>query len=352
MIINVCGFGWSGSGAVLDLLREYENVSFPTNADWEFNFLWAPDGLYDLEQKLTRKHCRIFDSDLAIRRFLSISKEYGYKNGIFKYDKVFKRSFYKLCEDYINDLVQFKLHALTFSHSLHPTNKDKIINFYNWILKCLFFKIGFKHNGRNLYDKFCIHNYKEMIVSYNPDNFLEITQNFVDSLLSLVRKEKDSILVLNQSVPPDVPYLFDHFFKEAHKTVLVRRDPRDTYIIIKELKGISKPVPTNLDDFITFYKKTIEDTRIPDTENILSIQFEDLVYNYEDTVLKIEKFVGLSTHKELYKYFKPKQSINNTQLVKLYPKYEDDIKIIEQELSGSLFPFKKYDFVRTNNGIF
>lgn len=49
MILNVCGFGWSGSGAYIDLLREYEETEFPTDKDWEVTFLWVSDGIIDLE---------------------------------------------------------------------------------------------------------------------------------------------------------------------------------------------------------------------------------------------------------------------------------------------------------------
>lgn len=353
MIINVCGFGWSGSGAVLDLLREYEGVGFPTKNDWEFNFIWAPDGLYDLEMKLNKKHCRIFDSDLAIKRFLSIAKEYGDKRGIFQYDKVFKESFYKQCEDYINTLIQFRLKALTFSHSLHPSLGDRIINQYNrWLEILLFNSISRKIKANNLYSKLYCKNYKEMQVSYNPDNFKEETQKFIESLLKQIRRESDKILVLNQSVPPDDPYLFDHYFREDHKTIIVRRDPRDTFLIINKLKGISRPVPTNINDFITFYKKTIFETILPDTDSVMSLQFEDLVYDYENTVKKIEQFVGVNSHKEKFNFFDPRKSMNNTQLIRLYPEFISEIKIIERELHDSLYPFNLHGFVRTTNEIF
>ena len=41
----------SGSSAVTDLLREYEGIN-TKNSDFEYVFLYAPDGLFDLEYKL------------------------------------------------------------------------------------------------------------------------------------------------------------------------------------------------------------------------------------------------------------------------------------------------------------
>ena len=75
MIVDVTGFGWSGSGAVHDLLREYDDVHFASFDDFEFTLLWMVDGIADLEYKLCEKHCRYGDSDRAISRFLEINKK-------------------------------------------------------------------------------------------------------------------------------------------------------------------------------------------------------------------------------------------------------------------------------------
>lgn len=353
MIVNVCGFGWSGSGAYLDLLREYEEITFPTSDTWEFNFLWAPDSLYDLEQKLCVKHCRIFDSYLAIERFLEIAKRYGDKKGPFKYDKFLEKPFYDQCEEYINKLAQFHLEANCFVHKLHPTSKDKLIVFYNRLLgHFLYNRYAKKFEPiKNTYKRLKLNNYKEICVAYNPDNFLEITQDFVASILNQMRNDKNRILVLDQSVPPDVPNLFDHYIKENHKTIVVRRDPRDNFITINELKGIGRPVPTKVDDFILFYKKIVAETKLPDSENLLSINFEDLIYDYDQTVKRIENFVGIKSHINKESFFIPNKSINNTQLVEIYPQYQKEICKIEEELQDCLYTFpKKVD--RTSKHIF
>lgn len=352
MIINLCGFGWSGSGAYVDLLREYDEVWLPSQDSWEFNFLWAPDGLYDLEQKLCMKHCRIFDSFLAIERFLEIAKIYGSKSG-YNYDKYFAKPFYQQCEDYINKLIQFQLETYCFVHRLHPTLHDKLVLYYNGILGRLFgnrllweFDIF-----RNIFYKCRLNNFKQVSVSYNPEDFIDETQKFIDSLISQLRPDKDKVLLLDQSVPPDMPLLCEHFFKEQQKTIVIRRDPRDQFVTINELQGIPRPVPTNVDDFILFYRKTIADTKLPDSDQILSLNFEDLIYDYNKTVEKTEAFLGISMHNNPLKYFDPQKSINNTQLKYKYPKYENEINKIESELSDCLFSFDR-NFKRTTGTIF
>lgn len=344
MILNLCGFGWSGSGAYHDLLKEYDGVCSPTNDDWEFSFIWLPDGLYDLEYKLCKKHCRIFDSELAIKRFLEISKIFGDKHNVFKYDRYLQRPFYDQCKEYVDKLIQFKLKAYGFNQRLHPTVKDRIILLYNKVV-------------RNILPYFLaktvvIENYKQLMVSYNPSNFLSITQDFVESILSQIRSNNDKILLLNQSLPPDQPNLFDHFFKESHKTIIIRRDPRDTFITIKKLTGKPLPVPQDVNDFIVFYRKTIAETIIPDSDLILSLNFEDIIYNYEETVAIVENFANPGKHISPFSFFDPKKSINNTQLKYLYPEFKTEIEAIERELSDFLYPFEKYDFKRTSNKIF
>lgn len=351
MIINVCGFGWSGSGAYLDLLREYEEVTFPTNNDWEFNFLWVPDGLFDLEYKLCNKHSRIFDSALAIDRFLGIAKEF--EGGIFRYNKVLGVSFFDMCKEYVDRLVQFKLETNSIIHKLHPTTRDRLVKYFNKFLTVLLQNIIMKQIvSKDTFFKLRFNNYKSMCVSYNPDNFDDITKEFVESILSRIRLDKNKILVLNQALPPDQPELFEHFFKEDIKTIIIKRDPRDCFILMNRLKGTSKAVPTNVEDYITFYKKTILQTRKCDKENIITLQFEDLIYNYEDTIKRVESFFNIHEHNLKYRFFKPQQSVNNTNLVEIYPEFKNDVDRIANEISSELYSFDKYNMKRNSNLFF
>lgn len=95
MIIDVTGFGWSGSGAVLDLLEEYDDVCFPqTKSDmpWEFTFLQCVDGIADLEWHLMHMHRRIFDSDKAFRRFWALAERLC-KHPLYRYESIFDGQF-------------------------------------------------------------------------------------------------------------------------------------------------------------------------------------------------------------------------------------------------------------------
>ena len=353
MILDLTSFGWSGCGAYHDLIREYDNVDYPYKGDWEFDFFWAVDGLYDLEYKLCHKHCRIYDSDLAISRFLHLAKVYE-KEEVLGYNKVFlKTSFYDLCKDYIEKLVSINIKARCLNECVHPNKKEPFIKIYNnTIGKLLCNRITRKVFGKYFVEGFKFYNPHLMQIAYNPERFDEITQEFVATLLSEIRHDANKVLIMDQMFPPDCPQLFQKYVKEEHKSIIVRRDPRDTYITMKKLTRFPLPIPHSLDDFIWFYKTIVGETILPDTENRISVNFEDLIYQYDATVRKIENFIDIGKHIRPKSKFDPERSKNNTQLVGLYPQFEDDIRVIEKELKDYLFPFEKYSFKRTSNEIF
>ena len=66
-IIIPMSYMGSGSSAVTDLLKEYEGIN-TKNSDFEYVFLYAPDGLFDLEYKLLYNNNAI-RSDEAIKNF-------------------------------------------------------------------------------------------------------------------------------------------------------------------------------------------------------------------------------------------------------------------------------------------
>lgn len=345
MIIDVTGFGWSGSGAVHDLLREYDDVKFAAfDYDWEFTLLWEPDGIYDLEHKLCYKHCRFGDSNVAIKRFLSLVNAQN-RASFLHYNEIFKGNYLQIVNHYIDSLIDFEFQGHTFEEVLYPNSTERILSIYNRIIsKLLGNRIVVGLTKRD-YSRSLIRQNKHTIkVSYNPDNFILKTHNLMNELFSYVRDNNNTIpIVTDQLFPPDCPSLFFKYIQEPSKCIVVRRDPRDTYLLAKQAYHSNMPIPVgDVDDFILFYKKTIRDTRESDSQSLLNIQFEDLIYNYQSTKLLIEGFLGISKHVRRGDVFDPKESINNTQLFNLYSGYEKDIIKIENELKDCLFPFENY----------
>lgn len=353
MILDLTSFGWSGCGAYHDLIREYSNVDYPYKGDWEFHFLWAVDGLYDLEEKLCHKHCRVYDSDYAVSRFLNLAKKYSTENWL-GYNRVFTNvSFYDLCEEYINKLIKMRMKARCFNDWVHPNKKEPYVRFYNKTIgKILCNRITRKLLGDSFAESFKIYNPHLMQIAYNPENFLQVTQEFVARLFQEIRHDENKVLIMDQMFPPDCPNLFQKYVTEEHKSIIVRRDPRDTYLTMKHATKFPFPVPHTIDEFIWFYRTIVGETKLPDTENRLSVNFEDLIYEYDATVEKIESFISLGTHIHPKMHFDPEISKNNTQIFKLYSQHKKDIQRIEEELSEYLFPFENYKYERTSNKIF
>ncbi len=355
MIVDVTGFGWSGSGAVHDLLREYDDVQFAAfHYDWEFTLLWMVDGISDLEYKICSKHSRFFDSNAAIKRFVVLTEALE-KEPALHYDEIFKGSFSKECKQYVNDLIQVSFYGNTFHEAINKTRKDRLISKYNHLLrKVLGNHLILNYLKRDLSRTLVVSESKALFLSYNVDNFIERTHQLMNKLLSFVRKNNDKPLITDQLFPPDCPSLFFKYISESAKCIIVRRDPRDTYLLAKERYQNSIPIPVDrVEDFILFYKKTIEETMLADDQQILNIRFEDLIYDYENAKALIESFIGISVHSSPRKFFNPAVSVNNTQLFKKYHGYEEDMLKIEEALPNSLYPFDKYKVVSSiSNKVF
>lgn len=336
MIINVSGFGWSGSGAVYDLLKEFDDVKIALTKcrDSEFCLLYDVDGLCDLEHHVMDRSCRI-SSYVAIQRYLDLVKAYIL---YFDFEKDFGGKFYTITEKYINDIVDFEFRGSTYFELLtskSPTDCSCIQ------------KLSRKRYIGRIIRKF----YKEPVldissdirVSYKPKQFLERTRQYINELFNQIENAENLPLVFDQLIPPDNPEPFIKYVPSC-KCIFVRRDPRDLYIFVKKSNDPSIPIPVNtVDNFITFYRKIIQETKIYGKGDYLEIQFEDLIYNYNQSIKAIENFLGIKEHSRQFVFFNPEISKKNTGLYINDKEYADDIIRIEESLSDSLFPFANFE---------
>jgi hypothetical protein len=190
-----------------------------------------------------------------------------------------------------------------------------------------------------------------------PESFLSASRDFICDILSAMGKKENLVTVLDQPFEGCNPVKSFKFF-ENPKAIIVDRDPRDLYLFIKYFlrprgrEGYQVPCD-NVDVFIEYFRlshKTPPDLRSRD--DLLYINFESLIYDYDNTVKKIADFAGVFNHVHKQKYFKPARSKNNTQLFKKYSCYEADIKKIEKELPEYLFPFDDYPDIKPEGGMF
>jgi hypothetical protein len=218
----------------------------------------------------------------------------------------------------------------------------------------------FMHKAwKKLYPK---HNlpFSDIEISMNPPEFDEITRKFVDEILNVVYQKneiekQDEIRVIDQLFPVCNP---ENYLKyvENSAAIIVDRDPRDHYLFAKLFlapKGrVVCPCDT-VENYIQYFRTTHQTSpKSREDKNVAFFQFEELIYDCDNTAKKLADFVGAGNRVRSGECFKPAHSRNNSQLFKKYPEYASDIKKIEQALPEFLFPFEKYPDIEAEGQMF
>ena len=341
MVIGLCGFGYSGSGAVYDLLREYSGMT--VTQDCEMSFVYRPDGITDLQYHLFHP-ARFFSSDYAIKRF---------RNKIHKFFRLHPEfwglkdynGIYKLTDTYLDSLTDVKWRGWWTQDASYMEGTAYFI--YRLLNKLT---VPVPALNLKMQRKFY---YRDMCLSVCPNSFIEKTQQYLVDLYSILGYDiVNDTVILNQAFSADNPTASSVFYRNA-KAIVVDKDPRDLYLLLKResFKDCAWTPTDNVMDFIKYYRLMRRDYQGINKETDLLIKMEDLVYEYESSVTNIENY--LNTKKERHKYplmyFNPQKSINNTQLFRKYPDMKKDIDLIEKELEDYLYDFDKYP-VKTSFG--
>lgn len=327
--LGVCGFGYSGSGAVLDYLKEYSNVYVADKA--ELSILYTPDGLEDLKAAISTNPSRYWSSDSAIRRFLQFVKRK--RRG---FNHLTNNQFDIIIAQYLEKLIQIEWKGHTGVHIY----QDDFLNYLfkqqlarrirEWFEKSLFpLKTPFWPQKKMFYSY------------YSEDEFINITKSFVKQLVSsMIGNVSADIIAIDQLFSANNP-IKSFVYVDNPCAIVVQRDPRDVYLLAKNAIGMyASFIPTdNVNKFICYYKGLMQSSNLKD-DRILNIRFEDLVYNYEQTTKQINVFLNLDDSKRSkQRCFLPDVSINNTQLWLKYPNYSNDIALIEEHLKEYLYDF-------------
>ena len=330
-IISCASYYGTGSSAITDLISEYDNVK--SFGDFEFSFIHQMNGISDLEYYLVENHHR-HNSDLAIRGFLKLAKFCAGNRFLKRYEYYFNHQFMNLTYTYINTLIKSKYKVVGGCRYFY----DKGIWYYYFhrlLLKGLKKILGIQKANKLLQTE----NAYNCVVG--ETEFLQITRKYIDELLNNINPEKFPIVCLDQIVPSNNLDRYLRYFDDIN-VIVVERDPRDIYILAKYYWH-STIVPT---DDVRVYVDWWRHTRYQAGKNnshnkkVMYLNFEDLIYRYNETVAKIEKQVGLlpADHKYVFSKFNPKQSACNTQLW-FSKKCQADIVYIEKELKDYLFCF-------------
>ena len=317
----------TGSGAVDDYLREFDGFTYAPS-DVECRFLQDPDGISDLEYNLVDNWHRL-NSGFAVKRY----KKFARMNKR-TYQLIFGKCWLDETDKYIRDLVDFEFPG--YWHG--DVNEQPFIPWAIYKIRRAFSKIMPRK-----YRKTQDYNYFPYLTSYHcacsREEFYQKTQDYTEALCEKMARPDTEYLVLDQCVSTTNVKRYLNYIRDL-KVIIVDRDPRDVYI--QAMRDGDHVLPHDPLLFAKQYRdmrRTIDD-EIKDPR-ILRIHFEDLIYRYDFTTKQINEFLGISEekHEDLRKHFNPDISIRNTQLWINDKNYNNQIKIIEQELEDFLYLF-------------
>ncbi len=328
MNIAVTGYYGTGSSAVLDLLSEYEGCSEAGLHSYEHIPFYYPNGLFDLEYKLL--YCNDpHRSDEAIKSFRKAmyelnEKDFGWCGS---YKKMYGDDFKIIVDEFIEGLVQHTCEGEWYNYS-----EDEHFSFLKFTKDCIKALIP----GKKVYGKFGFEPFKltvrKMEFSFpSEQEFFDLAKKFVRNYIKMINRTNVPNLLLDHLVFPHNAYKLEKYFDDDFRLIVVDRDIRDMFALCKYIwksRGYATPYPEEPSAFLSHWKKMKNAERRINHPQVLYINFEDLVYNYDQTVRKIENFVGFSAsqHKCPKKRFIPENSINNTQNFKIEKEWEQEVE--------------------------
>jgi hypothetical protein len=334
MIITTTGYFGTGSSAITDLLSEFEGIL--STGHFEQRFLHDPWGISDLEYHLVENFNR-HNSGYALKRFEkfmdSLSGKYLRKG----YYQIYGENFKKLCSEYISSLKYREYRGYWHQDVI---DKGRVRWFISRLLSKVYISLV-RNSERGLNE---LPRETTYLTSETEESFLIKTKKFTSSLFGTIANDNE-IVVIDQLTPPNNIDRYLRYIDNC-KVFLVDRDPRDLYVLNKYVWK-SKVVPTvSVEIFCDWFLNVRQDqTNVLNKgyENIIFIQFEDLVYDYQNTISKITSFLGIEyKNHSKYRFFDPKISINNTNLFTEYaPKI--DITYIENRLKEYIYSFPNLD---------
>jgi hypothetical protein len=324
--LDLSGYSFTGKSAFNDLFCEFK--SFHTQAyNFEFDLLRTKDGILDLYFSLI-EHWSPVRSAESIRQFQNVIN--AYKGNYTFLDRLLTTGrhydykfpgFTEESEAYLKDLVDSLWHG-QWPYAFEKKNKFDILR-----LKILY-NLGFK----NIFES------EVYLSAPSKEFFIQRTNQYLYNVLTSNIEVDTSVVVMNNVFEPFNPLLSMQFFDNA-KSIIIDRDPRDIYLAAWEYvnsdgsKGWRATLGKNVEDFVIRFKKYRNKTSKED-KNVLKVNFEDLVLDYDKTLKKLYDFLQIndSLHIHKQKYFKPSSSSKGIQMWKNTHR-KKEIEYISKNLS-------------------
>jgi hypothetical protein len=304
-IVSVQGFGHSGSGAVIDLLREVPKATVLGGVDVkgskskaeeafpEFDLLRVAGGLLEIEKLIDSEN--IFINDALVNRFISLLDHALYLNTAKN-----------------NEMQMFLLNFMTEIIDFSISSKKEYFNPHLGNHKRLSVIYFLKHLSKEEYINHCSELLQGIFSLLGNNQLLVLDQLFSDIENNIARNKQ---------------------YVANLKTIMVQRDPRDVFLCASDLNEEWIPY-NNVTDFVRWYNILLKNYPCIDTE-VLNLRFEDLVINYDREKIKILNFLELeqADHIHAKTKFVPEISVRNIGLWKYRKDCKPQIAYIEKNLA-------------------
>ena len=353
--IAIVGFYGSGSSAVIDLLREFDNCGVALDRDrkgrlrpYEHVLFYANGGLFETGALLTGVNSS-YGSDKIICDFKDCMNRLNNNNFVSfgSYKWILGDKFMQATEKFLQEIGAVEMNNATYEHKV-KTRFSPVMAALQLAAKIVYKRPVYRWGKKNINDKkpsfFCMPK---------EEQYFSAAQKYVKAYLDMCAQKGKDYMIYDQLVCPQHTHIIKKYFDENFKMIMVVRDARDVYSLSryfwsKPPYGFSPPLPTDINEFASFWSKNVSFDQQYD--NVKVIRFEDLVYQYDDTLKQIMDFIGLDGKNHVRKkaFFKPELSIKNTQTFTL-----DEEKLAQAQQIAELLPDCIYDFpyeVKTSYG--
>lgn len=338
MIVSSTGFGFTGSTAITDLISEYDGVYTPQVPSYELGFFTSPHGITNLYNNLVLSNYP--DAWYSATKYYQNQCEAWSKDGVkMNYEMFFNGHFMEYSNEYLEKLGGDDYY---YNYDFTDVSATKKI-LYKIINKIYYVSSASKNKG-----KYGIQNIKPLTLFLNKEkNYLfDVNEDiFVDETKEYFRKlfggiSKQQIINVHGMVPIQMIDECSKYFDDL-RIIATERDPRDIYLTAK-YRWLTLNYPCkDVDTYCKYYRWLRTRLKKYKNANVLYIRFEDLVFHYDESVKKIEDFLGITSdqHVRMMTKFIPEKSSEGCNLKLKYPEEKENIEKIEGTLPEWLYNF-------------
>ncbi len=333
--IFIQGYGFSGASLIRDYLYEFSNIAHLGKN--EFNIGRYSGGIYEIGSIIENAYDFVKDS--VFRKFIRMIEFEN--NHLYPF---LGSDFLKLSNEFKDKFVEFtiKSEELSFAPNetiLMPDKRTGIFPYKLRFINKFLNKYILKQYNEMFLDEVRNRNFNKNILyvkNMEKNEYVKIAKEYLENILNLLPIDKKIVLVHPVNIigvkSDDSAQYWDNY-----KVVIPEKDPRDIYTAMSNGKSpYLERYKNNPDYFIKDFKnsrKYHEHNKNLFGNNVIEIQCEDFIYNYDRISQKLNSFLDLKeeNHINKMKLFNPEISKNFVGSYKNY-KNQEEIKKIEKEL--------------------